>query len=183
MKPMKPRISILLTLLVAAVTLVSCSGSDPVITTKVKAQLMANETVRPYKLEVTTNAGVVTITGNIDSQEAKDRALEIAKQTKGVIDVVDMIAVRTASGTGEAPDPDRTLGETLDDASITLRVKARLLDDPLVKGLKIDVDTREGVVFLTGSVQSPAEKDKAIQLAKDTKGVKDVKVNLSVSSS
>ena len=180
---MKGRASILLTLLVTAVTLISCSGSDPVITTKVKAKLLANETVRPYKLEVTTRAGVVTITGDIDSQEAKDRAIEIARQTKDVVDVVDMIAVKTASGSGEAPEPDRTLGETIDDAAITMRVKARLLDDPTVKGLKIDVDTREGVVFLTGSVGSPAEKEKAIQLAKETHGVKDVKANLSVSTS
>ena len=52
-----------------------------------------------------------------------------------------------------------------------------------MKGLKIDVDTRDAVVFLTGAVGSDAEKDKAVQLAKDTKGVKEVKANLTLQKS
>jgi hyperosmotically inducible protein len=61
-----------------------------------------------------------------------------------------------------------------------MSVKSKLLDDPLVKGLKIDVDTREGVVFLTGAVGSDAEMEKAIQLAKETNGVREVKANLTL---
>jgi len=61
-----------------------------------------------------------------------------------------------------------------------VRVKFRLLHDPLVKGLKIDVDTRDGVVFLTGTVESENEKEQAIKLARGTKGVKDVQANLTI---
>ena len=82
---------------------------------------------------------------------------------------------------GNAPEPDRTLGEHIDDATITAAVKSRLLEDPQVKGLKIDVDTREGVVFLTGSVRSQQESDRAVQVARGTEHVKDVKPNLVVS--
>jgi hyperosmotically inducible protein len=64
-----------------------------------------------------------------------------------------------------------------------MRVKAKLLDDPEVKGLKIDVDTREGVVYLTGSVATPQVRDKAMKLARETEGVKDVQANLDVASS
>jgi osmotically-inducible protein OsmY len=50
-----------------------------------------------------------------------------------------------------------------------------------VKGLKIDVDTREGVVFLTGSVTSAKESDRAVEIARATDHVRDVKPNLVVS--
>ena len=92
-------------------------------------------------------------------------------------------ATRTASTSGEAPSPKRTLGEVIDDTGITMRVKARLLEDPTVKGTRIDVDTREGVVFLTGMVRSKDEKERAIKLAEETRGVKDVQANLSIRTS
>jgi hyperosmotically inducible protein len=150
------------------------------ITTMVRAKMEMDETVRAAKIEVTTQKGVVTLTGNIDSEEAKQKALSFAKQTKGVVEVKDMIAVKRAAGDGDAPEPGRTVGVTIDDADTTLRVKSRLLEDPLVQGLKIDVDTRDGVVYLTGTVGSDPEKEQAIKLARETKGVKDVQANLTV---
>ena len=82
---------------------------------------------------------------------------------------------------GDAPEPERSIGEHIDDAVITAAVKTRLLDDPRVKGLRIDVDTREGVVFLTGSVRSKEESDRAVEVARGTEHVKDVKPNLIIS--
>ncbi len=164
----------------ALASLVLACATDPGISTKVKAKMMADTTVRSSEIEVQTEDGVVTLTGNIDSAEAKERALRLARETKGVVDVVDMIAVKTAAGTGDAPAPGRSLGEHIDDAGITMRVKARLLDDPQVKGSAIDVDTRNGVVFLTGSVRTAIEKDTAIRIAKETQGVRDVQANLEI---
>jgi osmotically-inducible protein OsmY len=152
--------------------------TDTGITSNVKAKFLADDVVKSAQLDVTTKNGVVTLTGNVDNDAAKNRALELAKSTTGVKNVVDMISAREASGGGDAPDPNRTVGEVVTDAGITMSVKSQLLDDPLVKGLKIDVDTRDGVVFLTGAVGSDAERQKAIQLAKDTKGVRDVQANL-----
>ena len=179
---MRARISIVLVAVAAALTFISCASPDTVITTKLKAKMMADEVVRPYTVEVETHNGVVTVTGNINSQDAHDRILQLARETKGVTNVVDMISVKTAAGEGNAPEPGRTVGEHLDDAAITAKVKSKLLDDPQVKGLKIDVDTRDGVVFLTGSVRSDNEKETAIQLARGTKGVRDVQANLTISS-
>jgi osmotically-inducible protein OsmY len=119
----------------------------------------------------------------VDSEDAKKKALELARAATGVKNVVDMISAREASGRGDAPEPTRTVGETVTDAGITLSVKGRLLDDPQVKGLRIDVDTRDGVVFLTGTVGSDVEKQQAIQLAKNTKGVRDVQSNLTLQKS
>jgi osmotically-inducible protein OsmY len=75
----------------------------------------------------------------------------------------------------------KSVGETIDDATITTRVKTALLNDPDVGGLKIDVDTFKGVVTLSGAVKSKAEEQKAISLARRIDGVKDVKSTLQVS--
>jgi hyperosmotically inducible periplasmic protein len=74
----------------------------------------------------------------------------------------------------------KTVGETIDDASITAHVKTALLNDPQVGGLKIDVDTTMGVVTMSGIVKSRAEADRAVQLARQASGVKDVKSTLQV---
>lgn len=66
-----------------------------------------------------------------------------------------------------------------DDLSITTRVKTALLNDPDIVG-KIDVDTANGVVTLSGTVKSPAERDKAVALARKVGGVSDVKSSLQV---
>ena len=73
-----------------------------------------------------------------------------------------------------------TVGETIDDATITAQVKTALLNDPQVGGLKIDVDTTKGVVTMSGIVKTPAEAERAVQLARQQGGVKDVKSTLQV---
>jgi len=158
---------------------VACTQTtDAGITGTVKTKLAADDQVRASEINVDTAKGVVTLTGNVDSEAARDRAVQLAKDTNGVRNVKDMISVRSGEQTGQAPDPNRTVGERIDDAGITMRVKAKLLDDPLVKGLKIDVDTRDGVVYLTGTVPSAAERTQAIELARTTEGVKNVEANL-----
>ena len=74
----------------------------------------------------------------------------------------------------------KTVGETIDDTSITTRVKTAMLNDPAVGGLRIDVDTFKGVVTLSGRVKNPGERDQAIFLARRTSGVVEVKDALQV---
>ena len=74
----------------------------------------------------------------------------------------------------------KSVGNTIDDATITGRVKTAMLNDPDVAGLKIDVDTFKGVVTLSGAVKSQAEADKAMAIARRTPGVTDVKSTLQV---
>jgi osmotically-inducible protein OsmY len=69
----------------------------------------------------------------------------------------------------------KTVGETIDDTTITTRVKTGLLNDPAVGGLAIDVDTFKGAVTLSGRVKSESEKQKAIALARTVSGVTEVK--------
>jgi osmotically-inducible protein OsmY len=74
----------------------------------------------------------------------------------------------------------KTVGEAIDDTTITTRVKTAMLNDPGVGGLRIDVDTFKGVVTLSGRVKSQAEKEQALALARMISGVVEVKDALQI---
>ena len=74
----------------------------------------------------------------------------------------------------------KTVGETIDDATITTRVKTAFINDEQVGALRIDVDTFKGVVTLSGRVKTKAEEQKAITIARSIKGVLDVKSTLQI---
>jgi hyperosmotically inducible protein len=74
----------------------------------------------------------------------------------------------------------KTVGETVDDATITTRVKTALINAPDVAALSIDVDTFKGVVTLSGRVKTQDEATRAMGVARGIDGVKDVKSALQV---
>jgi osmotically-inducible protein OsmY len=92
--------------------------------------------------------------------------------TAGFLLVITLLAPLMLAACG------KTVGETIDDATITTRVKTSLLNDPDVGGLRIDVDTFKGVVTLSGRVKTKEEEAKAIALARKIGGVSDVKSTL-----
>ena len=95
-------------------------------------------------------------------------------QFKSLLLAIVLIAPLAAAGCG------KTVGETIDDTTITTRVKTAMLNDPAVGGLRIDVDTFKGVVTLSGRVKTQTEKDQAIALARRIDGVVEVKDALQV---
>ncbi len=68
----------------------------------------------------------------------------------------------------------RSAGEVVDDSAITTKVKAKLFEDSVMKGMAISVDTFEGQVTLTGAVDSPQQKTRAEELARSVSGVRKV---------
>lgn len=66
-------------------------------------------------------------------------------------------------------------GEYIDDTVLTSRVKAVLLNDPQVGGLSVNVETFKGTVQLSGFVKSVRERNRAVQLARGVKGVRQVR--------
>jgi hyperosmotically inducible protein len=68
----------------------------------------------------------------------------------------------------------------MDDATITARVKTVLLNDPQISATKVDVSTTDGIVTVSGTVKSQAEAARAVELAKQVTGVRDVKSALQV---
>ncbi len=73
---------------------------------------------------------------------------------------------------------DRSPEETLNDQRITASIKTKLLADPQVSGLDINVDTFKSVVLLRGFVDNEEETERAVQLARSVPGVADVKTKL-----
>ena len=74
----------------------------------------------------------------------------------------------------------RTVGEFADDVAIQTAVKTRLLRDPEVKGLRVNVEVRKGVVKLFGRATSEAQRDRTLNLAKGIKGVVKVEDRLTI---
>jgi osmotically-inducible protein OsmY len=89
--------------------------------------------------------------------------------------VAAMIALMTAIGTGCAVTSGQEgVGEYVDDATITTRVKSRMAEDKTVAASRIQVETLKGVVQLSGFAVSEAEKQRAAQIAASVPGVKQV---------
>ena len=159
-------------------TIVACAETDAGLTTKVKAKLVADDTVKAYQIDVDTANKVVTLKGNVTNPAAKTQAVVLARGTEGVANVVDQIVVVAPPDAAPAVSMD-----VVTDPAVTGAVKAKLLADPDTGGLKIDVDTTDGVVTLSGVVKSEAERTEAIRLAKETTGVKSVNDKLTIGRS
>jgi len=177
---------LLLGVLGTAALLVGCSQSDSGITSSVKSKLIADEVVKAQNINVDTHDRVVTLTGTVQSAIEESRAIEIARDTKGVDDVVDKLSV--ASGEpGAAPTTGLTapapgVNSAVADTTITNDVRARLLADSDVSSQKINVDTHDRVVTLTGTVATLDQKSKAVELASRAENVLRVEDNLLVPS-
>ena len=181
------RLRLLLGTVCAAMLAVGCAQSDVGITTSVKSQLAADDQVKARRIDVDTRDRVVTLKGEVRTAEEEAKALQIARNTNGVANVVDELSIvpepaaapTTGVGVGEIP-AEPGAGEAVTDTGITSAVKTKLLADPDVAGLRIDVDTRDRVVTLTGNVATQAEKSEALQIARQVRGVTSVTDKLTV---
>ncbi len=152
---------------------------DAAITAQVKTRLLADETTRGININVDTEAGVVTLRGTAPTVAAKARAEEIAKAVDGVQVVANSLIVGDSSlnpqtATAKTKEVAEEGEHMAGDAWITTKVKSQLLADSDVKGLDINVSTKDGVVTLAGRVPTTAMRDKAISLTQGVKGVKKV---------
>jgi hyperosmotically inducible protein len=94
------------------------------------------------------------------------------------------LALGLVATTGVVPNAvaqDRTMGQKVDDAAITASVKTKLAADNAKNLVHVNVDTRNGMVHLQGSVPTERDKTQAEQLAKATDGVVSVQNDLVVS--
>ena len=143
--------------------------SDSAITTKVESKLAADPEISPFNVDVDTNEGIVTLSGSVEKELARDEAERLARATSGVRDVINDITL------GE-----RDLGERMSDGWITTKIKSKLAADPELNPFNINVDTKDGVVTLTGRVTTEAAADEAAKLARNTEGVERVENRLEI---
>lgn len=85
---------------------VACGQTDAGITTAVKNKLAADDTVKAYQVDVDTDNHVVTLKGDVNTSLEKDRAVEIARNTDGVRDVIDQLRVTDTAATSGRLDVD-----------------------------------------------------------------------------
>ena len=138
---------------------------DSVTTGRVKAALIADPVTKAHQIDVETFKGTVQLNGFVDTSASKERAAEVAKGTKGVTAVRNNLTVKS--------DP-RTGGTVVDDSAITAKVKAALAGDSRTKAHQVNVETREGVVQLSGFVDTSEAKSTAEELARSVDNVRSV---------
>ncbi|CNI53339.1 molecular chaperone OsmY [Yersinia mollaretii] len=145
---------------------------DSAATAKVKSALLEEKSLKSTDISVETSHGVVTLSGFVTSQAEAETAVDIAKNVEGVKSVSDKLHVKDQK--------TQSVSEYAGDAATTSSIKAKLLADDIVPSRKVKVETTEGVVQLSGSVENKAQSERAESIAKAVDGVKSVKNDLSI---
>jgi osmotically-inducible protein OsmY len=148
--------------------------SDSWIALKLHTQLIVRADVSNANTTINVKDGVVTLTGTAENQAQKDLTGEYAKEIDWVKSVKNDLVV-TAS-----PTKSETVGESIDDASITTQVKYALFSHKSTSALKTKVATNDGVVVISGEANNDAEKTLVTKLTKSIRGVKSVSNDMTV---
>jgi hyperosmotically inducible protein len=150
--------------------------SDAWIALKIRTQLLIHANVSATATKVEVNDGVVRLTGTVDNSAQKDLTEAYVKDIEGVKSVTNDLEVKAPPADGN----EHTVGETIDDASITSQVKFALLSHRSTSALKTKVTTKNGVVMITGDASNDAEKDLVTKLAGGVRGVQSVENDMAV---
>jgi osmotically-inducible protein OsmY len=155
---------------------------DAWITGKIETVYALNSNLNGFSIDTDVEAGMVHLTGTVESDIDRDLAGEIAKGIVGVVEVKNDLTIEKSAREMAAAKSDgsRSFGGWVDDATTTAAVKSKLIGNPNTKGLQIDVDTRGDVVTLSGEVSSTEVKQLAEEIARNTGDVKDVQNQLVV---
>jgi len=143
-------------------------NSDEWLMMKVKTTLLLHRSVSGINTEVSdVKNGIVTLRGEATSRAQRDLTTEYAKAVEGVKDVKNEMTVAGAKASN-------TVGQDVDDASITAQVKIVLLYHRSTSALNTSVNTSKGVVTLGGKAARAADRELATKLVGDINEVKSV---------
>ena len=150
-------------------------NSDAWITMKVKTMLMFHRKMNSLKTDVEVKDGIVTLHGEASSEAQKELTTEYVKDVEGVKSVKnDMTVEKTGKTTVEK------VREYIDDASITAQVKLALLFHRGTSVINTKVETKNGIVTVSGVAKNSAERDLVGKLVNNIKGVKGLKNKITV---
>jgi osmotically-inducible protein OsmY len=158
----------------------SATPPDPWITAKIQAKYFLDDEVKSRDIDVDTREGTITLRGTVATDAQRRQAVALARSTDGVRSVTDNLQVRPETAP-PALEAVRTLGQAARDARLTTTLQSKFFLDPQVKSLRIDVETRKGVVTLSGTVPTAAASEQAERIARETNGVERVVNRLRVS--
>jgi osmotically-inducible protein OsmY len=148
-------------------------SSDAWIKMQLQTALVLHRNVNSSKTDIYVGEGVVTLRGEVSSQAQKDLTTEYARDISGVKDVKNEMVIVGAP---------QTIGEKVDDASITAQLKMTLMLHRSTSAIRTTVTTTNGVVTLGGKAKSAAEKDLVTKIIEDVRGVSGVINNMTVSN-
>jgi osmotically-inducible protein OsmY len=149
------------------------ANSDAWLRDKVRGTLLFHRSVSARTTSVDVKDGIVTLRGNAANQAQKELTTEYAKDVEGIKDVKNEMTVTKAS-------KKQTIGEKIDDASITTQVKMMLLYHRSTSALHTSVTTNDGMVTLVGNARNAAEVDMVTKLARDVDGVTGVNNRMTI---
>ena len=130
---------------------------DCAITSRVKAELLKDPLTTALQIDVDTLEGSVFLTGVVETKAESRRAVEIARSVSGVKKVTNNLQIGK-----------RNFKQSMDDTLTGSRIKAKLILEPGIRSLNIDVDVYNGVVTLTGIVDCRDQRKRAIEIAQST---------------
>ncbi len=151
------------------------SSGDPDTSRKVKTALGLSKRLARFDINVTTSDGVATLTGQLPSEDIKSLAGEIARDTAGVKDVKNEISVDPAA-------QPSTESVHVEDLEIRVAILEALARSRELGGKSIDVKVENRSVTLSGSVETPTQRNGAEQIARAVDGVAGVTNNLVVTN-
>ncbi len=147
---------------------------DATLATKVKESLARDVGSTATSVSVEAHNGDVVLGGFVDTQERKAAAGHSARTVQGVLKLDNRIAVKADT---------TTAGERIDDAGMLVRVKAALVAEPRTSAHEINVEVLDGVIQLTGFVDTADEKTRAGEVAGAVLGVTSVQNRLELKGS
>ncbi len=149
--------------------------SDTWINVKVKSALLFHRNVSATGTTVYVKDGIVTLQGEASSLAQKELTTEYVR------DVDNVKGVKNEMTIAKTPvAPDSTIGDKIDDASITAQVKSSLMSHRSTSALHTTVSTSDGVVTLSGIAKNDAEKTLVTKLVTDINGVNSVINNMTI---
>ena len=148
--------------------------SDAWMAFKIRSRLLVKGNVSVANTKVTVNDGNVTLTGTAENAAQKELTEVYAKEIDWVKSVKNELVIK------DQPATAQTVGDKIDDASITSQVKYALLSHKATSAVKTKVTTTEGVVVITGEASNDAEKSLVSKLAESIRGVVSVKNSMTV---
>jgi len=142
--------------------------SDTTIKEAIEDSFAYDPRVHPFDSTIIVENGSVTLLGIVNNLQSKKAAEEDARNTIGVWHVRNLLKVRPR--------------QSITDAEIKSNVSAGFLRDPFVERHELEVQVRNGHVYLTGSVDFPFERNQAESIASSVKGVVDVLNHITVNT-
>ena len=153
------------------------------ITAKIQAKYFGDADVKGRNIDVETSNGVVTLSGQVESEQAHQRALAIARETDGVTRVEDRLSVAAGSRPVATAGEGGTAGSggaQPSDQDIQGHIQSQFFDRQAIRHSDIEVSASGGVVTLNGQAPSESVRQEALSIATATPGVQRVEDRLQV---